>query len=164
MESFFHIDTDKSKAERYESFIETWKALIEGETDEISILANTAAALKEAFGFFWVGFYLVHTDEELHLGPFQGSVACYRIKKGRGVCGTAWEKGHSIVVPDVKLFPGHIACSSLSQSEIVVPLCHGKETKGVIDIDSDNLSAFDDTDRRYLEQIAHILTKSIYHA
>ena len=127
----------------------------------MSVLANTCAALKEAFGFFWVGFYLVEGDE-LVLGPFQGSVACYRIKKGRGVCGTAWVERRTLIVPDVDQFPGHIACSSLSRSEIVVPMLVGNEVKGVLDIDSDHLNTFDETDRKYLKEIVTILTQKLY--
>ena len=115
----------------------------------------------EAFGFFWAGFYLVH-DGELHLGPFQGSVACYRIKKGRGVCGTAWSEARTQVVPDVDQFPGHIACSSLSRSEIVVPIIVNGEVKGVLDIDSDQLSTFDETDRVYLEKVVDLLIRELY--
>lgn len=149
-----------TKAERYEAFIPQWKAFIDGETDVISILANTSAALKEAFGFFWIGFYIVK-DGELHVGPFQGSAACYRIKKGKGVCGTAWKDATTQVVPDVELFPGHIACSSDSRSEIVVPIMVNGEVYGVLDIDSDELATFDDTDRIYLEKMMSILAEAI---
>lgn len=149
------------KEERYRRFLLDWERLINGETDAISILANTTAALKEAFDFFWVGFYLVK-DNELVLGPFQGSVACYRIRKGRGVCGTAWAKSCTLIVPDVALFPGHIACSSLSKSEIVVPIHRDGQVFGVLDIDSDRLDTFDETDRIYLEQLANTLSKNIY--
>ena len=148
------------KAERYEAFIPQWKAFIDGETDVISILANTSAALKEAFGFFWIGFYIVK-DGELHVGPFQGSAACYRIKKGKGVCGTAWKDATTQVVPDVELFPGHIACSSDSRSEIVVPIMVNGEVYGVLDIDSDELATFDDTDRIYLEKMMSILAETL---
>ena len=127
----------------------------------MSVLANTCAALKEAFGFFWVGFYLVEGDE-LVLGPFQGSVACYRIKKGRGVCGTAWVERRTLIVPDVDQFPGHIACSSRSRSEIVVPMLVGNEVKGVLDIDSDCLNAFDETDRKALEKTVTLLIQTLY--
>lgn len=149
-----------TKAERYEAFIPQWKAFIDGETDVISILANTSAALKEAFGFFWIGFYIVK-DGELHVGPFQGSAACYRIKKGKGVCGTAWKDATTQVVPDVELFPGHIACSSDSRSEIVVPIMVNGEVYGVLDIDSDELATFDNTDRIYLEKMMSILAEAI---
>lgn len=150
-----------SKEERYQAFLTQYAPLIEGETNAVSILANTSAALKEAFDFFWVGFYMVN-DNELHLGPFQGSVACYRIRKGRGVCGTAWAEAKTQVVADVDLFPGHIACSSLSRSEIVVPIIANGEVKGVLDIDSDQLNTFDETDRKYLEQTVLILTQVLY--
>lgn len=142
-----------SKEEQYRSLLPQIKALIEGEEDVIANLANVAAVLKTAFGFFWVGFYLVKQDE-LVLGPFQGPVACTRIRKGRGVCGMAWQEAATQLVPDVDAFPGHIACSSLSRSEIVVPLCKEGEVWGVLDIDSDQLATFDDTDRLYLEQLA----------
>lgn len=160
MEPTFLLSPNMTKAERYEAFIPQWKAFIDGETDVISILANTSAALKEAFGFFWIGFYIVK-DGELHVGPFQGSVACYRIKKGKGVCGTAWKDATTQVVPDVELFPGHIACSSDSRSEIVVPIMVNSEVYGVLDIDSDELATFDDTDRIYLEKMMSILAEAI---
>lgn len=160
MEPTFLLSPNMTKAERYEAFIPQWKAFIDGETDVISILANTSAALKEAFGFFWIGFYIVK-DGELHVGPFQGSAACYRIKKGKGVCGTAWKEATTQVVPDVELFPGHIACSSDSRSEIVVPIMVNDEVYGVLDIDSDELATFDDTDRVYLEKMMSILAEAI---
>lgn len=160
MEPTFLLSPNMPKAERYEAFIPQWKAFIDGETDVISILANTSAALKEAFGFFWIGFYIVK-DGELHVGPFQGSVACYRIKKGKGVCGTAWKDATTQIVPDVELFPGHIACSSDSRSEIVVPIMVNGEVYGVLDIDSDELATFDDTDRIYLEKMMSILAEAI---
>ena len=160
MEPTFLLSPNMTKAERYEAFIPQWKAFIDGETDVISILANTSAALKEAFGFFWIGFYIVK-DGELHVGPFQGSAACYRIKKGKGVCGTAWRDATTQVVPDVELFPGHIACSSDSRSEIVVPIIVNGEVYGVLDIDSDELATFDDTDRIYLEKMMSILAEAI---
>lgn len=161
METSFKTNENMSKEERYQAFLTQYAPLIEGETNAVSILANTSAALKEAFGFFWVGFYMVN-DNELHLGPFQGSVACYRIRKGRGVCGTAWAEAKTQVVADVDLFPGHIACSSLSRSEIVVPIIANGEVKGVLDIDSDQLNTFDETDRKYLEQTVLILTQVLY--
>ena len=160
MEQTFLLSPNMTKAERYEAFIPQWKAFIDGETDVISILANTSAALKEAFGFFWIGFYIVK-DGELHVGPFQGSVACYRIKKGKGVCGTAWKDATTQVVPDVELFPGHIACSSDSRSEIVVPIMVNGEVYGVLDIDSDELATFDNTDRIYLEKMMSILAETL---
>lgn len=161
MEASFKQENITGKDEQYKRFIEQFTSLIQGETDPISIFANASAALKEAFGFFWVGFYLVK-DDFLHLGPFQGSVACYRIKKGKGVCGTAWAEARTLVVPDVDQFPGHIACSSLSRSEIVVPLIAEGEVKGVLDIDSDRLNSFDDTDKEYLEEVTRILVEQIY--
>lgn len=160
MEPTFLLSPNMTKAERYEAFIPQWKAFIDGETDVISILANTSAALKEAFGFFWIGFYIVK-DGELHVGPFQGSVACYRIKKGKGVCGTAWKDATTQVVPDVEFFPGHIACSSDSRSEIVVPIMVNGEVYGVLDIDSDELATFDATDRIYLEKMMSILAETL---
>ena len=161
MEQSFRTDiTDKE--EKYQHFLPDWELLISGETDEIAVLANTCAALREAFGFFWIGFYLVKNGE-LVLGPFQGDVACYRIRKGRGVCGTAWAEAKTQVVPDVEQFPGHIACSSLSKSEIVVPIFQGDEVIGVLDIDSDQLATFDETDRIYLEKMMEILSKQLYN-
>lgn len=160
MEPTFLLSPNMTKAERYEAFIPQWKAFIDGETDVISILANTSAALKEAFGFFWIGFYIVKNGE-LHVGPFQGSAACYRIKKGKGVCGTAWKDATTQVVPDVELFPGHIACSSDSRSEIVVPIMVNGEVYGVLDIDSDELATFDATDRIYLEKMMSILAETL---
>lgn len=149
------------KEEKYQHFLPDWELLISGETDAIAVLSNTCAALREAFGFFWIGFYLVK-DDQLVLGPFQGDVACYRIRKGRGVCGTAWAEARTQVVPDVELFPGHIACSSLSKSEIVVPVIANDEVIGVLDIDSDQLATFDETDRIYLEKLVHTLSQNLY--
>ena len=141
------------KENKYKELLPQVRALIEGETDAVSVMANVAAALRETMGFFWVGFYVVKGDE-LHLGPFQGSVACYRIPFGKGVCGTSWQRAETIVVEDVEAFPGHIACSSLSRSEIVVPLFSKEgEVTAVLDIDSKELATFDETDRRYLETI-----------
>lgn len=145
-----------NKVEKYHSLLPQLKALLQGENDLIANLANTAAALKEAFDFFWVGFYLVR-DGQLVLGPFQGPVACTRIRKGKGVCGTAWQEAATQVVPDVEAFPGHMACSSLSRSEIVVPLLKDGEVWGVLDIDSDSLNSFDETDRKYLEEVVTFL-------
>ena len=161
MEQSFRTDII-NKEEKYQHFLPDWELLISGETDEIAVLANTCAALREAFGFFWIGFYLVKNGE-LVLGPFQGDVACYRIRKGRGVCGTAWAKARTQVVPDVEQFPGHIACSSLSKSEIVVPIFRGEEVVGVLDIDSDQLTTFDETDRIYLEKMIETLSKQLYN-
>lgn len=152
----------KTKEEKYAELLPQLAALIEGEREEMSVLANVSAVLKEAFGWFWVGFYL-ERDGELRLGPFQGSVACMHIGHGKGVCGTAYEKRESIVVPDVELFPGHIACSSLSRSEIVVPIFNcRKQVVGVLDIDSTETNTFDDTDRRQLEQVCRLITDTLY--
>lgn len=145
-----------SKEEQYRSLLPQIQSLIEGEEDLVANLANVAAALKEAFGFFWVGFYLVKQDE-LVLGPFQGPVACTRIRKGRGVCGTAWKSAATQLVPDVDAFPGHIACSSRSRSEIVIPLFKDGIVWGVLDVDSDQLNSFDETDQVYLEQLTTYL-------
>ena len=150
-----------TKAEKYDALLPQIKALLTGETDLVANLANVAAALKETFSFFWVGFYLVKEDC-LVLGPFQGPVACTRILKGRGVCGTAWSEARTLVVPDVDAFPGHIACSSLSRSEIVVPLKRSTGTVwGVLDIDSEELDRFDEVDAAYLEQIVCWLTDGV---
>ena len=145
-----------TKQEIYESLIPQIQGLLEGETDLVANLANVSAALKEQFGWFWVGFYLVKNDE-LVLGPFQGPVACTRIRKGRGVCGSAWEQAKTLIVPDVEKFPGHIACSSLSKSEIVVPLFRDEEVAGVLDVDSDSYDTFDETDKQYLERIVRLV-------
>lgn len=161
MEQNFKQTKDISKEEKYLHFLKQYALLIENEKNVISVLANTTAALKEAFGFFWTGFYLIENGE-LHLGPFQGSVACYRIKKGRGVCGTAWAEEKTQVVANVDLFPGHIACSSLSKSEIVVPMIKKQEVVGVLDIDSDELNTFDEIDRIYLEKLVEMIVKNIY--
>lgn len=150
-----HLATG-SKEEQYSTLIPQIQALLSGETDEVANMANVAAALKEQFGWFWVGFYRV-ADGELVLGPFQGPVACTRIKKGRGVCGSAWASGETLVVPDVEQFPGHIACSSLSRSEIVVPVWRDGEVIGVLDVDSDELDQFDAVDKRFLEEIVGLL-------
>lgn len=141
------------KNEKYRLLTKQISALIEGETDSVAVMANVCAAIHETMGFFWTGFYRVKGDE-LVLGPFQGPVACMHIGFGRGVCGTAWKQREAIVVPDVEQFPGHIACSSLSRSEIVVPVfSKDGEVQAVLDIDSKELSTFDDTDRQYLEEI-----------
>lgn len=150
-----------TKEERYAALLPQLKGLLSGETDEVANLANVAAALKETFGFFWIGFYRVVGDE-LVLGPFQGPVACTRIRKGRGVCGTAWQEARTLVVPDVDAFPGHIACSSLSRSEIVVPLLDGAgKVWGVLDIDSNELNTFDDVDARFLEEACRLLARNV---
>ncbi|MEY3058853.1 MAG: hypothetical protein RL000_205 [Bacteroidota bacterium] len=145
-----------SKEDQYKNLLPQIKGLLEGESDLVANLGNIAAALKEQFNFFWVGFYLVKNDE-LVLGPFQGPVACTRIKKGRGVCGTSWEMAKTIIVPDVEKFPGHIACSSLSKSEIVLPLFKEGEVVGVLDVDSSSLDSFDETDKIYLERIIELI-------
>lgn len=145
-----------SKEEQYQALIPQIQGLLQGETDLIANLANVAAALKEQFGWLWVGFYLVK-DDELVLGPFQGPVACTRIRKGRGVCGTSWDKAETLIVPDVEKFPGHIACSSLSKSEIVLPLLKDGKVAGVLDVDSVELNTFDKTDQHYLEKIIALI-------
>ncbi|PTQ96858.1 GAF domain-containing protein [Mucilaginibacter yixingensis] len=150
------IITSTSKAEQYQSLIPQIEALLYGETDTVANLANVCAALKEQFKWFWVGFYLVKNGE-LVLGPFQGPVACTRIAKGKGVCGSAWEQKQTLIVPDVDAFPGHIACSSLSRSEIVVPLFNNGEVIGVLDVDSEELAQFDETDAQYLAQIIDLI-------
>lgn len=151
-----------TKQEKYQEIIPQIQALIEGEKEEMSVLANVSAALKEQFGWFWVGFYL-EREGELRLGPFQGTVACMHIAFGKGVCGTAFAQEKSIVVDDVELFPGHIACSSLSRSEIVVPLFSTEgHPVGVLDIDSTELATFDETDRRYLEDICKIISQTLF--
>lgn len=144
------------KAEKYELLLQQVEAVVADETDVIANMANVAAMIHETFGFWWTGFYRVIGDE-LVLGPFQGPMACTRIKKGRGVCGTAWAESKTQVVPDVDKFPGHIACSSASKSEIVVPLMKGDKVTGVLDIDSELLNTFDDVDRIWLERIAEII-------
>lgn len=146
---------DGNKEEKYRLLLPQIAALIDGETDVTANLANVCAALKETFGFFWVGFYLVKNDE-LVLGPFQGSIACTRIQKGKGVCGASWQKAESILVPDVDAFPGHIACSSLSKSEIVVPLIKEGIVLGVLDVDSDVYNDFNSTDEFYLQQLCQL--------
>ena len=142
----------KDKETLYKELIPQAESLLEGETDEIACMANLAALLHRAFGFWWIGFYRVVGDE-LFLGPFQGPVACIHIPYGRGVCGTAWKRNETVVVPDVEEFPGHIACSSESRSEIVVPVRRQGQVVAVLDIDSKELAAFDDTDREFLETI-----------
>ncbi len=142
-----------NKEESYRLLLQQVQSLTDGESDAVSIMANVSAAIHETMHFFWTGFYVVCGDE-LHLGPFQGSVACMHIAYGRGVCGTAWQRGETIVVPDVEQFPGHIACSSLSRSEIVVPLFGADgQVRAVLDIDSRELNTFDEVDRHWLEEI-----------
>ena len=145
-----------SKAKIYQELYRRIESVVSGETDQIANMANTAALIHETFGFWWTGFYIVK-DGMLVLGPFQGPVACTRIAFGKGVCGTAWKRMETIIVPDVHQFPGHIACSSLSQSEIVVPLFHGNEIYAVLDIDSKELSTFDKIDKEWLEKIGSLL-------
>ncbi|WP_436488112.1 GAF domain-containing protein [Chitinophaga sp. ARDCPP14] len=145
-----------NKAEQYTSLLPQIKGLLDGETDLVANMANVAAALKEQFGWLWVGFYLVKEDE-LVLGPFQGPVACTRIRKNRGVCGSSWAQAQTLIVPDVEAFPGHIACSSLSKSEIVVPLIRNGEVTAILDADSEHLSHFDVTDQQYLEEIVALI-------
>lgn len=146
-----------NKEERYAILLPQVVSLVEGESDRIAGMANMAAALAQTFGFFWVGFYRVIGDK-LVLGPFQGPIACTRIAFGKGVCGTAWKRAETVIVPDVDAFPGHIACNSASRSEIVVPVKADGEVIAVLDIDSDRLGAFDEVDQRYLEQLVALLT------
>lgn len=156
-----HIETSTASAtkeEKYQSLLPQLEALISGEDDLVANLANISSALREVFGFFWVGFYLVK-DEQLVLGPFQGTVACTRIKFGKGVCGTSWKERRTILVANVDEFPGHIACSSSSKSEIVVPIIEENRVVGVLDIDSDLLDDFDLTDQHYLEKVAQLIVK-----
>ena len=145
-----------NKTEKYENLYKQLESLLEGETDQIANMANMAALIHETFGFWWTGFYIVK-GEELVLGPFQGPIACTRIPYGKGVCGTAWQRRSTIVVPDVEEFPGHIACSSLSRSEIVVPIFSNNSIYAVLDIDSKELATFDDTDKEWLEKIVELL-------
>lgn len=147
-----NLSDNMSKEEKYISLSPQIKSLIEGESDLTANLANVAAALKEAFGFFWVGFYIVKNDE-LVLGPFQGPIACTRIGYGKGVCGTSWKEKETIIVDDVNQFPGHIACSFLSQSEIVVPIIRDNKVVAVLDVDSDQLNSFDKIDKKYLSEV-----------
>ena len=143
----------------YQLLVKQVESLIEGESNTVGQLANAAAIIHETLGYWWTGFYLVNGDT-LQLGPFQGPVACYTIKRGRGVCGTAWDQNRTLVVPDVEQFPGHIACSSLSRSEIVVPLHDDRQdVAGVLDIDSKELATFDDVDAHWLEQIARAIER-----
>jgi GAF domain-containing protein len=145
-----------TRAEQYQSLIPQIRAVVEGESDLIANLANISAMLKQQFGWLWVGFYLVKKDQ-LVLGPFQGPLACTRIPRGKGVCGTSWDKEETIIVPDVNIFPGHIACSSLSLSEIVVPIKRDGTVIGVLDADSEYYNHFDQTDRMFLEEIVNFI-------
>ncbi|HEY9083865.1 MAG TPA: GAF domain-containing protein [Vicingaceae bacterium] len=152
------INRQVSKEEKYQELIPQLSALVSGENDLVANLANLMAALKQTFNFWWIGVYVVKNDE-LVLGPFQGPIACTRIKKGKGVCGTAWQEAKTIVVPDVDQFPGHIACSSLSKSEIVIPVFNkNKEVIMVIDVDSEKLANFDQIDEIYLNKIANLIS------
>src|ERR1017187_6583428 len=155
MAEYLHI-VGGTKEEAYQSLLPQIKGLLAGETDLVANLANVVAALKEQFQWFWVGFYIVKGDE-LVLGPFQGPVACTRIKKGRGVCGSCWQAAATLIVPDVEKFPGHIACSSLSKSEIVVPVIKDGEVVAVLDVDSEEYNFFDDTDKQFLEEIVGLI-------
>lgn len=162
-----HLADTANKSEIYQQLLPQIRALVADEPElKIAALANTCAALKESFGWLWVGFYWVNdTQTELHLGPFQGPVACTRIAKGRGVCGQAWARGETIVVPDVNQHPDHIACSSLSQSEIVVPLRNGSdEIIGVLDVDATEVAQFDEIDARYLNELCAILQECVFQA
>ncbi|MBO5861547.1 MAG: GAF domain-containing protein [Bacteroidales bacterium] len=145
-----------TKSDKYQELYKMIESVVSGESDQIANMANTAALLHEAFGFWWTGFYIIK-GEQLVLGPFQGPVACTRIGFGKGVCGTSWERRETIVVPDVHQFPGHIACSSLSQSEIVVPIFHNGKIYAVLDIDSKDLATFDEVDKGWLEKIVTLL-------
>lgn len=145
-----------TKADKYKELYKQLASLLEGESDQIANMANMAALLHETFGFWWTGFYIVKS-EQLVLGPFQGPIACTRIPYGKGVCGTSWQRQETIVVPDVHEFPGHIACSSLSRSEIVVPIFSNNEVYAVLDIDSKELATFDETDKEWLEKIVELL-------
>jgi GAF domain-containing protein len=156
-----NIITSASKAEKYQSLLPQIEGLVTGERDVTANLANVAAALKQAMNFFWVGFYLVK-ENQLVLGPFQGPIACTRINFGKGVCGTSWKEGKTIIVPDVDAFPGHIACSSASKSEIVVPGFKDGKVCMVLDVDSDVLNDFDETDQVYLEQLMKIVEQFYY--
>lgn len=156
----FLIPKDKSKEEKYRNIVSQIDSLVEDEGDIISILSNISAAIHQTFRWLWVGFYIVKGDE-LILGPFQGPVACFRIKKGEGVCGKTWLHRKTIIVPDVEKFPGHIACSSQSKSEIVLPIFKNKKTYGVLDIDSEELNTFDSIDQQYLEILVGIIERKL---
>lgn len=160
MSEQLNISEQSSREEKYKELLPQLKALIDGEEDIIANYANISAALKQTFDFFWVGFYIVK-KEQLILGPFQGTIACTRIGYGKGVCGTAWKENRTVIVPDVEQFDGHIACSSASRSEIVVPIHWNNEVVAVLDIDSEHLNHFDETDAKYLEELARILDVNI---
>lgn len=159
MSENLYIPVSSSKSEKYEAILPQIEALISGESDLYANLANISAALKEAFGFFWVGFYIVKGNQ-LVLGPFQGPIACTRINPGKGVCGTAWVEKKTQLVADVEAFPGHIACSAASKSEIVIPVFKEDQVVLVLDVDSDQLDYFDSVDQKYLEKLMGILEKS----
>jgi L-methionine (R)-S-oxide reductase len=150
------IASTSDKEETYNTLLPQLEALVAGESDVIANLSNIAAALKQSMNFFWVGFYLVK-EQQLVLGPFQGPIACTRIDIGKGVCGTSWQKRETIVVADVEKFPGHIACNSASKSEIVLPAYKDGEVYLVLDVDSDSLAAFNETDKSYLERVMRII-------
>ncbi len=150
----------ESKEERYANLLPQVEALLDHESDSIANMANLCACLRDTFHFWWVGFYRV-VGNELLLGPFQGPIACTRIKKGRGVCGNAWEKATSVIVPDVEQYPGHIACSSVSRSEIVIPVFKNGQVAALLDIDSEHLNHFDDCDKKYLEKLMALLQDSL---
>lgn len=156
--------TDSEKQQKYQQLVKEASALLDGENDLIANMANLAALIHETMGFWWTGFYIVRADkegvEQLVLGPFQGPIACTRIALGRGVCGTSWQRRETVVVPDVEKFPGHIACSSESRSEIVVPVFDNDKVSAVLDIDSRYLNTFDETDASYLEQIVRLLNRN----
>lgn len=154
------ISTHQSKAETYQELLPQIKSLIEGEKNLVANLANIAGALKQTFNWWWVGFYWVD-EKDLVLGPFQGPIACTRIGFNKGVCGTAWAKSQTIIVPNVEEFPGHIACSALSKSEVVVPVIKDNTVLGVLDCDSEFLNHYDETDRIYLEQLCDLIAKTI---
>ena len=151
-----HIPQNATKKEKYEALYPQMQALLDTETDIVANMANFVAVLREAFGFFWVGFYVVKNNQ-LVLAPFQGPVACTRIPFGKGVCGTAWKQRQTIVVPDVEQFPGHIACSALSRSEIVVPIWKDNEVVAVLDVDCTELNTFDEIDAEWLEKFVTLL-------
>lgn len=150
------VSNESSKADKYKELLPQLKSLLQAETDVIANMGNVAAALKEVFGFFWVGFYIVR-DDQLVIGPFQGPIACTRISFGKGVCGTAWKKEEAIIVPDVDRFPGHISCSSLSKSEIVIPVFHNGKVAAILDVDSEFLDHFDEADEKYLSEIVELI-------
>jgi GAF domain-containing protein len=150
------IISDGNKNERYSVLYSQIRSLLDSESDLIANMANVSSMIHRTFGFWWTGFYIVK-DGQLVLGPFQGPLACTRINYGKGVCGTSWERKMTVIVPDVELFPGHIACSSLSRSEIVVPIFRGEDVYAVLDIDSKELSTFDETDKEWLEKITKLL-------